>query len=139
MFTCLAQAAISQRQPLFGSSSAVLALPKPCSLNVGSCLTRGSACLPASLTSGYAFPTSRLGWDCVTPGQMQICSCCCSWPAFQLDEFLGLTQRLTKTRRGIGGDRALEGRAGCSSSQRGMFSLTSSLGAVLMLLHGLQI
>lgn len=71
---------------------------------------------------------------------MQICSCC-SWPAFQLDEFLGLTQRLTKTRWGIGGDgdRVLGGRAGCSSSQQGMFSLLSSLGAVLMLLHGLQI
>lgn len=58
------------------------------------------ACLPAAPLAVHSRPPA---WDgAIAPGQMQICSRCCSWPGFQLGEFLGLTQHLTKTRRGIG-------------------------------------
>lgn len=139
--TSLAQAAISQRQSSFGSSSSVpvwsctgtpqTLLPKP------GLLPDQGVCLTASPLATHSQPPA---WDgIITPGQMQICSCCCSWPGFELDEFLGVTQRLTKTQRGIGGDLVLGGRVCCFSSQQGMFSIMSSLGAVLMLLHGLWV
>lgn len=110
-FPSLAQAAISPRQLWFGNSSLV-PMSSWCSPNHRGLLLGQRVSLSHLWLHIPSLP-ARDGT--VTPGQMQICSrCCCSWPGFQLDGFLGLTQRLTKTRRGIGGDGdgALRGRTG---------------------------
>lgn len=118
-FTSLAQQTGTQRQSLSRSCSPVQMWSCP-GANQNLQLLQGRGCdwavilichkcvflpkgQPAHLTSGYTFLISHLHWYCHTLYQ-QIRSCCCCWPGFQLDEFLGLTQCMTKMHWGVSRD-----------------------------------